>query len=94
MSDSIRQVFLYSRRCKAMRESIAAPRAANEIYHAELRRQFFLAKFSLSTWLTISIVGKVVGEASDPAGAKALLECLASPEAQTIFKDAGFQPHS
>ena len=41
-----------------------------------------------------AIVGFISTKASDPAGAKALLEYLASPEAQAIFKDAGFQPHS
>ena len=32
--------------------------------------------------------------ASDPAGAKALLQYLAASDAQAIFKDAGFEPHS
>jgi molybdate transport system substrate-binding protein len=41
-----------------------------------------------------AIVGFVSNKASDTAGAKALLQYLASPEAQAIFKDAGFQPHS
>ena len=41
-----------------------------------------------------AIVGFISKKASDPAGAKALLQYLASPEAQAIFKDAGFQPHS
>ncbi|PYS06008.1 MAG: hypothetical protein DMG17_33195 [Acidobacteria bacterium] len=41
-----------------------------------------------------AIVGFISTKASDPPGAKALLEYLASPEAQAIFKDAGFQPHS
>ena len=41
-----------------------------------------------------AIVGFISTKASDPPGARALLEYLASPEAQAIFKDAGFQPHS
>jgi len=41
-----------------------------------------------------AIVGFISKKASDPAGAKALLQYLASPEAQAIFKDAGYQPHS
>src|SRR5207244_3029713 len=41
-----------------------------------------------------AIVGFISTKASDPPGAKALLEYLASPEAQAIFKEAGFQPHS
>ena len=41
-----------------------------------------------------AIVGFISTKAGDPAGAKALLEYLASPAAQAIFKDAGFQPHS
>jgi ABC-type molybdate transport system substrate-binding protein len=32
--------------------------------------------------------------ASDPEGAKSLLQFLAAPEAKAIFKDAGFEPHS
>src|SRR5438094_745511 len=31
--------------------------------------------------------------ASDPAAAKALLQYLASPEAQAIWKEAGYEPH-
>jgi hypothetical protein len=31
--------------------------------------------------------------ASDPAGAKALLQYLLLPEAQAIFKEEGFEPH-
>ena len=41
-----------------------------------------------------AIVGFISTKASDPAGARALLEYLASSEAQAIFKDAGYQPHS
>ena len=41
-----------------------------------------------------AIVGFISTHASDPAGAKALLQYLASLEAQAIFKDAGFEPHS
>src|SRR5207249_10014605 len=41
-----------------------------------------------------TILGFISTKASDPPGVKALLEYLASPEAQAIFKDAGFQPHS
>ena len=39
-----------------------------------------------------AIVGFISTNASDPAGAKALLEYLASPEAQAIWKEAGFGP--
>jgi len=41
-----------------------------------------------------AIVGLVSTHASDPERAKALLQYLASPDAQAIFKDAGFEPHS
>ena len=41
-----------------------------------------------------AIVGFISTHASDPGGAKALLQYVASPEAQAIFKDAGFEPHS
>jgi len=40
------------------------------------------------------LVGFISTHASDPAVAKALLQFLASPEAQAIFKDAGLEPHS
>jgi molybdate transport system substrate-binding protein len=40
------------------------------------------------------IVGFVSTHASDPAAAKALLQYLASPDAQAIFKADGFEPHS
>jgi len=42
----------------------------------------------------IPIVGFISTHASDPAGAKALLEYLASPDAEAIWKDAGYGPHS
>lgn len=38
----------------------------------------------------VPVVGFVSAHASDAAGAKALLQYLASPEAQTIWKDAGY----
>jgi len=41
-----------------------------------------------------SIVGLISTRASNPAGAKALLQYFLSPDAQAIFKDAGFEPHS
>ena len=39
------------------------------------------------------IVGFISKRASDAAKAKALLQYLASPEAQAIFKEEGFEPH-
>jgi molybdate transport system substrate-binding protein len=39
------------------------------------------------------IVGFISTRASDPAAAKALLQYLISPDAQAIFKEAGFEPH-
>jgi molybdate transport system substrate-binding protein len=42
----------------------------------------------------VPVVGFISTHASDPAGAKALLLYLASPDAQAIWKDAGYQPHS
>jgi molybdate transport system substrate-binding protein len=39
------------------------------------------------------IVGFISNRASDPAAARALLQYLISPEAQAIFKEAGFEPH-
>jgi molybdate transport system substrate-binding protein len=42
----------------------------------------------------IPVVGFISTHASDPAGAKALLQFLASPEAEAIWKDAGYEPHS
>ena len=40
------------------------------------------------------MVGFIATHASDPAGAKALLQYLASPDAEAIFKEAGLEPHS
>jgi molybdate transport system substrate-binding protein len=40
----------------------------------------------------VPVVGFISTHASDPAGAKALLEYLASPEAQAIWKEAGYGP--
>ena len=40
----------------------------------------------------VPVVGFVSTHATDPDGAKALLEYLASPEAQAIWKDAGYGP--
>jgi molybdate transport system substrate-binding protein len=42
----------------------------------------------------IPIVGFISTHASDPAGAKALLQYLASPDAEAIWKEAGYEPHS
>lgn len=42
----------------------------------------------------VPVVGFIATHASDPAGAKALLEYLASPEAEAIWKEAGYEPHS
>jgi molybdate transport system substrate-binding protein len=42
----------------------------------------------------IAVVGFISTHASDPAAAKALLQYMASPDAQAIFKDAGYEPHS
>jgi molybdate transport system substrate-binding protein len=42
--------------------------------------------------MPVSVVGFVSTHASDPAGAKALLEYLASSEAQAIWKEAGYGP--
>jgi molybdate transport system substrate-binding protein len=42
----------------------------------------------------IPVVGFISTHASDPAGAKALLQFLASPEAEAIWKDAGYEPRS
>jgi molybdate transport system substrate-binding protein len=41
----------------------------------------------------VPVVGFISTHASDPAGAKALLQYLASPEAAAIWKDAGYEPH-
>lgn len=40
------------------------------------------------------MVGFISTHASDPAGAKALLQFLASADAQALFKEAGLEPHS
>jgi molybdate transport system substrate-binding protein len=40
------------------------------------------------------MVGFISTHASDPTAAKALLQFLASPESQAIFKEAGLEPHS
>lgn len=42
----------------------------------------------------IAVVGFISTHASDPVAAKALLQYMASPDAQAIFKDAGYEPHS
>jgi molybdate transport system substrate-binding protein len=42
----------------------------------------------------IPMVGFISTHAGDPEGAKALLQYFASPDAQAIFKDAGYEPHS
>jgi molybdate transport system substrate-binding protein len=41
----------------------------------------------------VAVVGFVSTHASDAAGAKALLQYLASAEAQAIWKEAGYEPH-
>jgi len=40
----------------------------------------------------VPVVGFISTHASDPAGAKALLDYLASPDAQAIWKEAGYGP--
>jgi molybdate transport system substrate-binding protein len=42
----------------------------------------------------VAVVGFISTHASDPAGAKALLQYLASPDAEAIWKEAGYEPHS
>jgi len=42
----------------------------------------------------VRVVGFISTHASDPTAAKALLQYLASPEAETIWKEAGYEPHS
>jgi molybdate transport system substrate-binding protein len=42
----------------------------------------------------IAIVGFISTKATDPAGAKELLQYLGSPDAQAIFKADGYEPHS
>ena len=41
----------------------------------------------------VPVVGFISTHASDPTAAKALLQYLASPEAETIWKEAGYEPH-
>jgi molybdate transport system substrate-binding protein len=41
----------------------------------------------------VAVVGFIATHASDAAGAKALLQYLASPEAEAIWKEAGYEPH-
>ena len=41
----------------------------------------------------VPVVGFISSHASDPIVAKALLEYLASPEAEAIWKEAGYEPH-
>ena len=45
---------------------------------------------SIST--PVAVVGYISTHASDPAGAKALLDYLASSDAQAIWKEAGYGP--
>jgi molybdate transport system substrate-binding protein len=40
------------------------------------------------------IVGFISTHASDPAAARTLLQYLLSPDAQAVFKEAGFEPHN
>jgi molybdate transport system substrate-binding protein len=42
----------------------------------------------------VAVVGFISNHASDPTGAKALLQFLASPEAAMIWKDAGYEPNT
>jgi molybdate transport system substrate-binding protein len=42
----------------------------------------------------VAVVGFISTHVSDPAGAKALLQYLASADAQAIWKEAGYEPHS
>jgi molybdate transport system substrate-binding protein len=42
----------------------------------------------------VPVVGFISTHASDPAGAKELLQYLASPDAEAIWKEAGYEPHS
>jgi molybdate transport system substrate-binding protein len=41
----------------------------------------------------VAVVGFISTHASDPAAAKALLQYLASTEAATVWKEAGYEPH-
>jgi len=40
----------------------------------------------------VPVVGYISTHANDPTAAKALLEYLASPEAEAIWKEAGYEP--
>jgi len=42
----------------------------------------------------VPVVGYISTHANDPAAAKSLLQYLASPEAQAMFKADGYEPHS
>jgi molybdate transport system substrate-binding protein len=42
----------------------------------------------------VAMVGFISTHAGDPEGAKALLQYFASPDAQAILKEAGYEPHS
>lgn len=46
------------------------------------------------TYTPTPLVGFIATHASNPTAAKALLQYLAAPEAQAIFKDAGLEPHT
>src|SRR6059036_1648999 len=41
----------------------------------------------------VAVVGFISTHASDPTAARALLQYLASPEAQSIWKEAGYEPY-
>src|SRR5213592_3071808 len=41
----------------------------------------------------VPVVGFISTHSSDPTAAKALLQYLASPEAEAIWKEAGYEPH-
>lgn len=63
--------------------------------HACLQGQIRHRRSSATEALSAHSKGGVIStHASDPAGAKALLQYLAASDAQAIFKDAGFEPHS
>src|SRR5438105_2969769 len=42
----------------------------------------------------VPVVGFISNHVSDPTAAKALLQYLASPEAEAIWKEAGYEPHN
>lgn len=42
----------------------------------------------------VPVVGFISNQPTDAKGARALLDFLASPDAQPIWKDAGYEPHS